>query len=492
MASVDVLVIGGGPSAYGALLALVSAGLRPTLLTPQGAWLRSSEDPGSSSKSGLARKARFGSTAMYRYPTEAGVGFDVAGPVPVSAVPGGLSTVWGSNIQVFSGRDLAAWGASADAMEFAYRAILEKVPHQGAADRLSDRFPWPVVFPGTQPLTPRVRRALHRARGRSSAAVLIGLGRNATAPVGLGCIACGQCLDGCPEGVIFDAGPAIARLVVAHDLPVIDGVAVSVSEVGDGSAVEYIDRESGGRSLVDADRVLLAAGSIATSALLVRSCLAPGDVVLDDTQVFYTPLLPTMGPERGQTSFTLAQMFVTGSGSPRALDFHLSLYESDPSFASRAEGLVGPLARLVPARAYRQLMAAIGFIPTDFSGRIRLSRSDGPGAVDVTVSTESNPASAAYVREVLRTVRGPLRDVGMHVISPLAQVSDVGASYHVGHLTSGGRDVVETASGAIGSSGSVRVVDGAALPVVPTGPVTLTMMANAYRIAREMGGAGGA
>jgi hypothetical protein len=137
-------------------------------------------------------------------------------------------------------------------------------------------------------------------------------------------------------------------------------------------------------------------------------------------------------------------------------------------------------------------MAAIGFIPTDFSGRIRLSRSDGPGAVDVTVSTESNPASAAYVREVLRTVRGPLRDVGMHVISPLAQVSDVGASYHVGHLTSGGRDVVETASGAIGSSGSVRVVDGAALPVVPTGPVTLTMMANAYRIAREMGGAGGA
>lgn len=488
MTRVDVMVVGGGPSAYGALLGLVAAGLRPTVLTPQGQWPRSSEDPGSSSKSGLARKARFGSTAMYRYPTEAGVGFEVAGPVPVSAVPGGLSTVWGSNIQVFSGRDLAAWGASAHGMESAYRAVLESVPHQGAVDRLSDRFPWPVAFPGTQPLTPRVRRSLHRARGRASADVLIGLGRNATAPVGRGCIACGRCLDGCPEGVIFDAGPAIARLVVAHGLPVIDGVAVSVSEVGGGSSVEYIDRQSGARSFVAADQVLLAAGSIATSALLVRSGLVPSDVSLDDTQVFYAPLLPTMGPERGQTSFTLAQMFVTGSGSPRVLDFHLSVYESDPSFASRAEGLVGPLARLVPSRAYRQLMAAIGFIPTDVSGRIRVSLDERSTRPDVVVSTEANPASAAYVREVIRTVRGPLREVGMHVISPLAQVSDVGASYHVGHLTSGGRSLIDVASGAVGSSASVRVVDGAALPIVPTGPVTLTMMANAYRIARDLGG----
>ena len=104
------------------------------------------------------------------------------------------------------------------------------------------------------------------------------------------------------------------------------------------------------------------------------------------------------------------------------------------------------------------------------------------------VSTEANPASKAYVREVLSTVRGPLRELGMHVISPLAQVSDVGASYHVGHLTSGGENLIDVASGMIGERESLRVVDGAALPTVPTGPVTLTMMANAYRIARDMGG----
>ncbi len=56
---------------------------------------------------------------------------------------------------------------------------------------------------------------LERARSTPTRGVLVGLGRNATAPMGQGCIACGLCLDGCPEGVIFDAGPRIQQLVEA-------------------------------------------------------------------------------------------------------------------------------------------------------------------------------------------------------------------------------------------------------------------------------------
>lgn len=485
--SADVLIIGGGPSAFGALLGLVSAGIRPTLLSPQGSWPGPSVDPGDSSKSRLARKARFGSTEMYRYPRVAGAEFSVSGPVPVSAAPGGLSTVWGSNIQVFSGRDLDVWGPAADDMPASYSAILSSIPFQGADDGLSTRFPWPADFPGTQPLTSRVRGALARASRDLSTNVQVGVGRNATAPDGQGCIACGRCLDGCPEGVIFDAGPAIARLVREHDLPVVDGLAVGLSESGESARVEFIDRCTLLSSSLTAGTVLLAAGSIASTSLLARSGLFPDAVDLDDTQVFYAPILPTRSPEPEHTSFTLAQMFVTGSGAHGAPDFHLSLYESDTSFAQRAEGIVGPAARLVPQRAYRQLMAAIGFIPAAVSGRIVVSRR-GPSLV--TVTTRPNPASSSYVADVLRHLRGPMRRWGLHLLSPLAHVSDVGASYHVGHATSQGSGLVCVESGQVGASGVIRVVDGAALPVVPTGPVTLTIMANAHRIARGVGGSG--
>lgn len=471
------LVIGFGPSAFGALLGLLAAGETPEVLSPLGPWPGPCDDPGSSSKSGLARKTRFGSADMYRYPKAAGVTFASPGPLPISAVPGGLSTVWGSNIQVFSGVDLDAWGPAADDMEAAYRTVLGEVPHQGADDALSARFPWPMNFPGSQPLSARVTDALERVRPTPGA--LIGLGRNATAPVGHGCVACGKCLDGCPEGVIFDAGPKVAALVDSHGLVVHDGLATMIRTIPGGVEVDFVERHSLNLRTVVADRVVLAAGSIASTVLLSNSGLLPRRVLLDDTQVFYAPIVPRQAPGPGLARFTLAQMFVTGDGSAGTPDYHLSLYESDPSFAARAEGMVGPLARLVPGRAYRQLMAAIGFIPAAKSGRIDIER--GPDASAV-VRTITNPQSAAYVKHALKFAGPALSSLGMHLVAPLAQVSDVGASYHVGHLHASGEDLIDSGTGAVRGTEGVYVVDGAALPHLPTGPVTLTMMANAYRI----------
>ena len=482
MATYELVVIGRGPSAYGALLRLVSDGRKPAVLAPLGQWTGEVIDPGLSPKARLARKTRFGSSAMYEYPVVGGANFDVDGPLPISGTPGGLSTVWGSNIQVFSAADLAAWGDAAGDMRDAYAALLARIPHQGDDDALSTRFPWPVPFPGQQPMSRRVRAALDCQLPRAD--VLVGTGRNLTAPYGQGCIACGLCLDGCPEGVIFDAGPAIDALVAAHSLPVIDALATRIAPEAAGVRIDVIERASGQASSITADRVLLGAGSIASTILLQRSGLLDGTATLDDTQVFYLPMLATGRPDAGPTTFTLAQMFATNAAGTSP-EFHLSIYETSSSFEDRAAAIVGPLAKAVPQRIYKQVMAGIGFIPTQMSGKVLVSPSAG-GDGRVTVTTMPNVESAAYVSRVLDAAAPAFASVGLRLIKPLVQISDVGASYHVGHLRVDGRRVVDTTSGSLDGAARILVVDGAGLPAVPTGPVTLTMMANAFRIAGRM------
>lgn len=482
----DDVIIGRGPSAYGALLGMLERGRHPTLLAPAGPWLGPSVDPGKSPTSSIQRKTSFGSSAMYLYPDSADLHFGTPNPLPLSAVPGGLSTVWGSNIQVFGEADLAAWGEARHAMPDSYAALLSRIPHVGQPDQLSRRFPWPRDFAGTQPTSARVRAALAAHDALPHGAALVGLARNATAPVGAGCIACGACLDGCPEGVIFDAERAIGPLVTTHRLAVEDGMATRLEPVGDGVRITVIDRRSLTERTVVARRVVLAAGSVATTILLQRSGLLPGPAALDDTQVFYAPLLSSRRPDRDGTRYSLAQMFATDVGTehPSNRSFHLSIYESDPSFRARAAHLVGPVAKAIPQRLFQQMLAAIGFIPSQESGTVVVSRErDG-----ILVTTRPAHTARAYVDTVIRAIRPDLATMGLHAIRRLIQVPEVGASYHVGHLTCDSVTMVDVTSGRLTTTTApITVADGAALPAVLTGPVTLTMMANAYRIAMRHG-----
>ena len=479
--SVMDVVIGRGPSAFGAILGMLGAGLRPAVLSPSGPWTGPMVDPGQSPTSRVQRKTSFGSSEMYLYPASADLRFERQNPLPISAVPGGLSTVWGSNIQVLGPNDLKAWGQAADDMPAAYTEVLSHIPHVGRDDQLSDRFPWPVPFAGTQPVSSRLSVSLARRGTPESGASLIGLARNASAPVGRGCIACGVCLDGCPEGVVFDAEHSIVPLIATHQLTVLDGLALRLERVADGVRITCLDRRSRQPQNITARRVVLAAGSIASTILLQRSGLLPGLARLDDTQVFYAPLLSISRPDPLGTQYSLAQLFATdrNRGASNDLAFHLSIYEYDPSFRERAAHLVGPVAKLVPRRLFKQLLAAIGFIPSSASGRIEVERS----ANGIVVRTRQSAESREYVHAVMKTVRPDLSSLGLRTIRPLTQIPEVGASYHVGHLTCADADAIDAATGQLTTGGSsILVVDGAALPALPTGPVTLTIMANAYRL----------
>jgi choline dehydrogenase-like flavoprotein len=164
---------------------------------------------------------------------------------------------------------------------------------------------------------------------------------------------------------------------------------------------------------------------------------------------------------------------------------HLSFYGYSDDLPDRVRDLRPGLARLAGpllGRATRQLVFAIGFLHSDDSARFTSVLDDGrfrlvPG---------SRTKALAAVARVKRRLLEDLSPLGMLPLAPAAEVAPPGGGYHYGgslpmreHPTSGESDLF----GRPVDSDRVHVVDAAAFPSIPGGPITLTIMANAHRIA---------
>ncbi len=476
----DLLIIGGGASALGAAIGAIESGRVPTLLSLQSDWPHRLLKAAGSGKSGMQQKARFGSTEMYNYAETEDLKVDDEASLPLSSFPGGLTSVWGANIEVFPELELNAWGRGAADMRRAYNKILDVIPHVGAADSLDSRFPWPRDFDGATPASERFVAGIAKWKSLEEPSSTVGLARNASRPVGKGCIACGRCLEGCPEDAIFSAEQGFEALLAENPLRVIDGLALSLRLDADVIEVTYRDRATNQVRSVFARSVRLAAGAIASTIILSRSNLIPEEVTLDDTQVFYLPFVTHRRRSKSGSVYSLAQAFMTAPADVNELDdFHVSFYETDDSFRARATVLLGPVARLIPRMVFDHVLAGIGFLPPELSGKIHVMRIDGGVKVEVV----GNPRSKGAVSHLRKVIRRDLRALGLRAVGPLTQIPGVGASYHVGKLSSRGQALVEPNTGRLlNTSADIRLVDGAGLPRLPVGPVTLTMMANAYRI----------
>jgi len=78
---------------------------------------------------------------------------------------------------------------------------------------------------------------------------------------------------------------------------------------------------------------------------------------------------------------------------------------------------------------------------------------------------------------------------GIYGLPLLGRISDVGQGYHSGGTMSMSKDPIGAQSDIFGrpfSLNRVHVVDSSILPTIPSGTITLTVMANSYRIASSI------
>lgn len=522
------LIVGSGPAAAGAALALsrspdlqitvVDIGLRleqdrqtdvDTLAAadPQH-WdehlLRNISSAAAESRTkGIPEKRSYGSNYPFRNVAQLdGVtGVNNVTKSVISAAYGGFSNLWGSQLMPFAASVFATWPVRASEIQPHYEAILREIPFAGEDDDLAHRFPL-MGFPSPLPeMSVRSRWVLDAyARHRPALNGLgITMGKARLAFEAARCVRCGLCMTGCPYGLIYSASQTFDALRRANRVTYYDGLmALEVSEVSHKAVVIAKQLRTGRMHRFEADRVYIACGAIGTTRLVANSLgLFDVQLALGESQQFALPMLshkPTDDPRR-QASFTLNQFNMVVALDQSGVDVsQLHFYTFNTAFIDALPSLLrAGSAEYVRRQLLRRLSVVLGYLPSWRSPRLLVrvrratSREDLP---PLHMSNETPPPGRApMLRVVLTRLARASRLLDLYPMLPMLRLSAGGKSYHFGgsfpHNENASARFDSDRLGRVAPWRRVHLVDASVFPNIPAMTFTLTIMANAHRIASE-------
>lgn len=404
-----------------------------------------------------------------------------------SRAVGGLSNLWGSATLPYRAADMSGWPISADDLAPHYRALSAFVPTTGRRDDLDRHFPAQPIT-SHDGLTPSPQamvllERLDRAKDRLAALGLTtGQARQAVAT---GCRLCGQCLHGCPWGLIWSAQPALGQLPASPRFTYRAGAVVTQFEETADSVKLLL---SGGETL-RGQRIFMAAGVLETARILLASQPRRGQLTLRDSQHGFLPALhlwrANRRPDRGPYH-TLAQVFAEledAAVSPYLV--HAQLYTWNEFFE---QDLIANYAHFVPGSARfwralaRRLIVAQLFLHSDHSASVTLALApDGR----LTARPEPNPRTPAVFAAAAQALSRGLRLAGLAPLGFARRMAPVGSSFHAGATVPMAKTPSADQSDIWGRPyglARVHLVDSSSLSAIPATTITLAVMANAHRI----------
>ncbi|HMN71386.1 MAG TPA: GMC oxidoreductase [Rhodoblastus sp.] len=496
-AAPDVIVAGSGPAGVSAAWPLVLAGLRVLMVDGSDA-----EEPAPPSREKW--KQRFGAdfagleldsdispklatpqahAARENY--DARLGLETRNFLAVGSLGrGGLSKIWGALAEPFLEDELARFPFAARELAASYSAVQRRIGVSGGAEADASVL-----------TNPAARKLLERFRGRRGAG---GLAMHPACNAVLlqdhderaACNRCGECLYGCARGAIYDSAlelPALRRFVNFAYAP--DHFVRSVGEEG---GRPFVDVETlGGRVRLSARATVLAAGCISTTALALRRIGHVGRPVrlLSNPAAAAAFLSPfRIGADRPEDSFSLGQLFFrldTRAGRAAGVVYGANALPAD-LFAARLP-FSRPLALRVARALAPALLVATCYAPGALSRNEVAAHAEGD-RTRIAITGEQTVEGRAALDAALATLRGRFAALGVLPIPGSASFLPPGADVHyAGTLPMGGEGAAATsATGELANAPNLFVADGACLPDLPATHPTLTIMANADRIGREI------
>jgi choline dehydrogenase-like flavoprotein len=517
------VVIGGGPTAAAAALALCGRDESVTVLDigwtiePERAAARdrlATSTPDrwgaddlqavrytSTTGQSLAIKRLFGSDVAFRENASSAITRAPDVGAIASGAFGGLSTVWGAGVLTYTARDIATWPVGHDELEEHAREVIKVLPYSASEDELGSIYPIlrePDGFLRPSAVASQLAERLAKRSGAlhdlgvHAGGARLAVRAGSPAPSN-GCIYCARCLDGCPYGHIYSADQTIGALRNDHQLDYRPGMRVDrLTEDGHAVVIEGEDLRCGESFRIRATRVFLAAGALATTAILQRSALLPRRVDIFDSQTFYVPMLWTgkSSARPDDKDYTLAQMFLIAEDDAVSKHpIHASIYTYNDSLVERARQLhprltdaLGPLID----RLARRLVIAIGFLHSDESDHMTSNLQ--PNGTEVMLTASSSERPRQVIARFSRTLRRAMMPAGLIPLSLLIERAKPGGGYHYGGsipMASNPRVGESDLLGRPFGSERVHVVDSSCFPTIPGSTITLPAMANAHRIAQH-------
>jgi ferredoxin len=523
------LVIGSGPAAAGAVLALAEDPTQHITVIDIGQQLEAEQSsalarlasgspaswepndlelirtqPTDSVVRGLPEKRSYGSDFPFRNVGQLdGVhGIGQVNSAVISGAYGGLSNVWGSQVMVFTAATFREWPISANDMEPHYRKVLNQIPYAGEEDALGEHFPLVGRASPLPQLAPRAQAVVDAAQHHRSAlermGVLVGKARLAFDPTS--CVRCGLCMTGCPYSLIYSSAHTFDRLRQTGRIEYHSGL-IAIG-VGQDSQTPYVLARQIGKEGVhrlEADRVFLACGAMGTTRLVLGSLrLFDRDVTLGESAQFVLPMISrraTPDPRKA-SDFTLNQFNMAISTDKDWYDVsQIHFYPHNPAIVDALpKFLATPFAAPAATELLRRFTVGLGYLPSWASPKIRV-RADAPSGntqlPNLTLAGDTiHAAQNPMFRKVIRRVLQAAPRLDLWPVLPMMFFSAAGKSYHFGgsfpHRNAPADGPLTTDRlGRFERWSRIHMVDASVFPTVPATTFTLTIMANAHRIADE-------
>ena len=427
--------------------------------------------------------------------------------MPLNETVGGMSVFYGAAALRLRPGDFASWPISYDDLEPWYGEAEQLLGVHGTAGLDPEEPPRSSPYP-------------HRSIGFSAPAERIHAGgrrlgyRPFPIPLaidfsgsqGRACVRCNTC-DGfpCAIGAKNDAAGLLLEALRGERLAVRSGVRVRWLRFrGDRvTAAEAVDRETGETVSFEAPLFVLAAGALGSPALLLRSDfgaragreLPVGRFLMRHCNAVVAALFPfRTNPEQvfhKQVCFTdFYEQRRAADG--RAVGVIQDIYTPDAGVVRRAAGrLAGAFLRRPVVDRLQNLLCVAEDEP-DPDNRVSLApEADRQGRIPVRIAHRYRESDRARLALLTREAARILRAAGA-LASHVWRITSFSHAVGTLRMGTGAGESVLDADGRVRGTGNLFVTDGSAFPASGGVNPSLTIAANALRVADGIVGAPGA
>ena len=401
---------------------------------------------------------------------------------------GGFSNIWGANLMRLRGVDTTDWPSAIRDLEAWYVRALNLLPLSSSCIERVTLNSLPRFSISEVPSDKRLVEQLcqNSVRGVSAEPSLLAV--RGVGQVG-GCTGCGQCLSGCSEDAIFSTRDLFSSLVNQGLRLMRNFTVLGIEEIQDSCFLYALD-PLGVLTRIRVSRVVLATGPLITTAL-VAGALGLKTKELLDNQAFTGPILTMRRSDLAK--YTLNQLNIcVASKLSNHTEAHVQLYGTsrESALAIREWCNQRAIPEAISRLTSRHILVMHGFMTPKASGRVRVYGLNPRTNIIPKLKFECSTSSQlSEIKKTLTRLSHFFVRNKMYLPTSFTRVELVGQSYHLsasfpmcenpklGQAYLDGRPV---------GLRNVFVADASVLPPMPPQSPTLTVMANAIRIAEQL------
>jgi choline dehydrogenase-like flavoprotein len=427
---------------------------------------------------------------------------------PRAIALGGLSNVWGAACYTMSENQFFNWPISEQDMVPYYQKAADFFGLDQFDDALSQCYP---VY-GVRSKTPRrnsgsvveslLQHWHNKEQALSSDGIVAGRSRLAVNfdQNKFGCTNCGLCFSGCPTDAIFHSDQLLASLLKNPKCRQIDGVFVNrfVNQSDGRLSLEVYNRRLKEVQLTDQyDNIFLAAGPLSSFRIAAQS-LAIDDA---ETEVFDNDMLvfPAYSHKSADRKFSPHKFALSEAAVNIAVDscpannVHTQFYAFQPYFMGNLGSFLFDQATWkskLPSLLLSRFLLGFMYLPgrNSRSAKFKVKPKPEQNHWSVEVSALANPPSQASFSSALQKMKKS-KQFSVTPIPYFAQSTSFGFSGHLAGtlpMKSRPRSLETGIDGSLGGDPRILVVDSSVFPDLPAQNPTLTIVANALRVAKML------